>query len=92
MPIDATRHQVALQRNKTTFAGSASYINNNISIIKITAGVPIPKNYGQCERKVRGTVLFKDSAEILINKNFVQGFYFVSILYNIVEFARRLSL
>ncbi|XP_059057826.1 uncharacterized protein LOC131851352 [Achroia grisella] len=39
----------------------------------------VPKEQGQCTRGSRGNVLFKDSSEILITKNFGQGFYFVAV-------------
>ncbi|RVE47121.1 hypothetical protein evm_008198 [Chilo suppressalis] len=39
----------------------------------------VPTEDGQCSREARGQVLFKEGSEILISKNFVQGFYFVSV-------------
>ncbi|KAJ8712823.1 hypothetical protein PYW08_008127 [Mythimna loreyi] len=39
----------------------------------------IPKRRGQCIRGQRGSIMFKDSAEVLVNKNFVQGFYFLVV-------------
>ncbi|KAJ8711169.1 hypothetical protein PYW07_008411 [Mythimna separata] len=39
----------------------------------------IPKQRGNCVRGKRGTIMYKDSAELLCNKNFVQGFYFMVI-------------
>ncbi|CAG9788483.1 unnamed protein product [Diatraea saccharalis] len=39
----------------------------------------LPTFHGDCERGRRGHVLFKDASELLVNKNFVQGFYLVSV-------------
>ncbi|XP_041982456.1 uncharacterized protein LOC121735626 [Aricia agestis] len=40
----------------------------------------VPSSQGQCERRNRGNVLYKDNSEVLANKNFVQGFFFVSVM------------
>ncbi|VVC95858.1 unnamed protein product [Leptidea sinapis] len=41
--------------------------------------VKVPKAYGQCDKKTRGNVLYKDNTEITVNKNFGQGFFFLSM-------------
>ncbi|XP_063829181.1 uncharacterized protein LOC135078582 [Ostrinia nubilalis] len=50
-----------------------------IKLIMYKGETKIPKDQGQCERKDRGGVLFKDSSEVLVNKNFAQGFYFLTV-------------
>ncbi|XP_052751062.1 uncharacterized protein LOC113517758 [Galleria mellonella] len=39
----------------------------------------IPTEHGYCERGKRGGVLYKDTSEIVMTKNFGQGFYFVAV-------------
>ncbi|XP_053611133.1 uncharacterized protein LOC128675635 [Plodia interpunctella] len=48
---------------------------------KMYAGdVKLPKEFGQCgDRRQRGTVIYKDSSEVLTTKAFSQGFFFMSV-------------
>ncbi|KAF9410892.1 hypothetical protein HW555_010179 [Spodoptera exigua] len=39
----------------------------------------IPKGLGQCDRRQRGDVLYKDSSEFVTNSNLAQGFFYVMI-------------
>ncbi|XP_032519208.2 uncharacterized protein LOC116771474 [Danaus plexippus] len=50
-----------------------------IELIMYEGKILQPKEFGICERKIRGNVVYKDSTELLINKNFAQGFFFVRI-------------
>ncbi|OWR53612.1 hypothetical protein KGM_213175 [Danaus plexippus plexippus] len=50
-----------------------------IELIMYEGKILQPKEFGICERKIRGNVVYKDSTELLINKNFAQGFFFLSV-------------
>uniref|UniRef100_A0A2A4K582 Peptidase S1 domain-containing protein n=1 Tax=Heliothis virescens TaxID=7102 RepID=A0A2A4K582_HELVI len=56
-----------------------------IKLIMYKASVKMPKGTGNCERRARGGVVYKDSSEFLVNKNFVQGFFFV-VVTQLMEF------
>ncbi|XP_075984250.1 uncharacterized protein LOC142981945 [Anticarsia gemmatalis] len=49
------------------------------SLVFYDAFTPVQRNYGQCEKMIRGKVLFKDYTEIGANKNFAQGFYIIIV-------------
>ncbi|XP_026500992.1 uncharacterized protein LOC113404339 [Vanessa tameamea] len=50
-----------------------------IKLIMYNAKLQIPKEIGACDRTTRGAVLYKDNSELLVNKNFAQGFFFMSM-------------
>ncbi|PZC73594.1 hypothetical protein B5X24_HaOG209062 [Helicoverpa armigera] len=52
-----------------------------IKLIMYKASVPMPKGTGNCVRKQRGGVIYKDSSEFLTNTNFVQGFFFLVVTH-----------
>nr|XP_034834608.1 uncharacterized protein LOC117991162 [Maniola hyperantus] len=45
----------------------------------VSAKVRQPKEMGQCERRTRGGIMYKDTTELLVSKNFAQGFFFLSV-------------
>ncbi|CAK1550322.1 unnamed protein product [Leptosia nina] len=53
---------------------------NPYKLVMYKGKVRLPKSFGQCDRKLRGRVIFKDNTEILVNKNFAQGFFFCKCL------------
>ncbi|CAH0720576.1 unnamed protein product, partial [Brenthis ino] len=59
-----------------------AYIFRRVSPIKLIlykAKIRQPRDFGQCDRKTRGGVLYKDNSELITNKNFAQGFFFLSM-------------
>ncbi|XP_026740457.1 vitamin K-dependent protein C-like isoform X2 [Trichoplusia ni] len=56
-----------------------------IKLVMYKANMNVPKSQGQCDKKSRGGVLYKDSSELVINRNFVQGFFFL-VISQIAEF------
>ncbi|CAF4928076.1 unnamed protein product [Pieris macdunnoughi] len=50
-----------------------------VKLVMYKGNLRHPKSHGQCDRKDRGNVLYKDSSEVLVNKNFAQGFFFLSL-------------
>ncbi|XP_045500731.1 plasma kallikrein-like [Colias croceus] len=79
MWIDEVITQAPLQEK---YLDEEALVFRRVSPIKIVmykSKVRQPKNFGQCERKKRGSVLYKDNTEILATKNFAQGFFFMSV-------------
>nr|XP_021202165.2 uncharacterized protein LOC110384825 [Bombyx mori] len=57
-----------------------------VELIMYPASKVKTKEFGQCERGDRGHVLYKDSTELLVSKNFAQGFFFV-VVSQIAQFT-----
>ncbi|XP_073962044.1 uncharacterized protein [Choristoneura fumiferana] len=56
------------------------FVMRSVSPIEIYMYLANPTEHqGQCMGRQRGSVMYKDESHLHINKNFAQGFYFVSV-------------
>ncbi|KAL4714312.1 hypothetical protein ACJJTC_009664 [Scirpophaga incertulas] len=51
-----------------------------IELVMFPGDGNIVSTFGQCERGHRGNVLYKDSSQLRVNKNFVQAYYYASVM------------